>query len=218
MTAYLPELVLPDAMASLPVDHAGRSVPWFVHFEDGVPDFRVIGAGKLSEAHRFDLCWVCGRRRGRHAAFVIGPMCAVNRVSSEPPSHLQCAIYSARACPHLRTPTMRRRDTNLPEGSEEPAGIALKANPGVALVWSSKTWRARNVRPQPGANAGVLWNVGAPTATRWYVRGRDATRAEVLAAIDAGLPNLRAVAAEDGPAALDALARQHASALELVPS
>lgn len=219
MPDYLPELPPPPAMAPLPRDHAGRPVPWFVHVaDDGVPDFRVIGAGKLSDAHRFDLCWVCGRRRGRHAAFVIGPMCAVNRVSSEPPSHLDCAIYSARACPHLRTPVMRRRTTGLPEGIGEPAGVALKNNPGVALVWSSKTWKVFHLPRQPGAQAGVLWSVGDPTATRWYCQGRDATRQEVLDAIATGLPQLREVAATDGPAALAALDRQHTTALTLVPS
>lgn len=219
MPEYLPELPLPTSMTALPRDHAGRPVPWFVHVDEhGVPDFRVIGAGRFTEAHRFDLCWVCGRRRGRHAAFVIGPMCSVNRVSAEPPSHLQCAIYSARGCPHLRTPTMRRRGTGLPDGAESPAGIALDGKPGVALVWSSKTWGAFSVPRSPGVQAGVLWNVGDPTAVRWYCQGRDASRDEILAAFDAGLPQLRDAATLDGPHALAHLDRQHTAALDLVPA
>jgi hypothetical protein len=212
---YLPELTIPANMAALPRDHTGRPVPWFVHVDDqGVPDFRVIGAHKLTEAHRFNRCWVCGQPRGRHAAFVIGPMCAVNRVSSEPPSHLDCAIYSARGCPHLRTPTMRRRTTGLPD---DPAGVALKRNPGVGLVWSSKTWTAVMVPPMPQAVAGVLWDVGDPTAVRWYAQGRAATRAEVLDAIESGLPQLREMAELDGPRGVAMLDRQHAAAIALVP-
>ena len=37
---------------------------------------------------------------GVHKAFVIGPMCAVNRViAPEPPSHRDCGTFSARVLP-----------------------------------------------------------------------------------------------------------------------
>lgn len=213
-------VAMPDRIARLPRDKHGRPIPCFVHVDDaGVPDFRVIGAGKMAAAHRFDLCWVCGQRCGRHAAFVIGPMCGVNRVSAEPPSHLDCAVYSARACPFLATPSMRRRDRDLGPLDASTAGHAIDRNPGVALVWSSRTWRPFNVPASAGPNrAGVLWNIGDPTAVRWYAQGRDATRGEVLASIDSGLPLLLDEAGRQSPAAVAQVKQMHAAALELVPA
>lgn len=210
MTASTPP-ELPARMAALPKDKHGRPVPWFVAWIDGAPDFRVIGTDKIRDAVRFELCWVCGRHRGRYAAFVVGPMCAVNRVSAEPPSHLECADYSARACPFLSTPRMRRRDGGLPEAAVEPAGTMIPRNPGVALVWVT---RAFAIFAAPG---GVLFDIGEPVQTRWYAEGRDATRAEVMASIDSGLPLLAAEAAKDGPAAVAELEVMRAKALPLVP-
>lgn len=199
-------------MAQLPVDKHGRPVPWFVAWIDGAPDFRVIGPGKIMDAVGFSRCWVCGHHLGRYGSFVIGPMCAVNRVSAEPPSHHECATYSARACPFLTTPAMRRRDVPEQLGTVDPAGIMIARNPGVALVWTSRTWK-RWFAPN-----GALFNIGEPTSVQWYANGREATRAEVLASIDSGLPTLRAIAELEGPDAIAALEAQHRTALELVPA
>jgi hypothetical protein len=183
-------------MRRLPLDRHGRPVPWFVHTDPatGEVDFRVVGEGKQRDAHRFDLCWICGTPRGRHAAFVVGPMCAVNRVSAEPPSHLECATYSAQACPFLSTPSMTRRRRGLGDLDEATAGVALDRNPGVALVWSSRSWMPFSVPAELGKRAaGTLWDLGEPTAVSWYAHGRAATRAEVQASMDSGVPHLRAM-------------------------
>jgi hypothetical protein len=191
---------LPARMARLPRDKHGRPVPWFVHFDDaGVPDFRIIRRGGIDDALRFDLCWVCGTRRGRHAAFVIGPMCAVNRTTAEPPCHLDCATYSARACPFLATPNMQRRERGL-DHVVDPAGVMIARNPGVALVWSTRTW---TTFPDPAGR--LLFDIGDPTATAWWAHGRPATREEVLTSIETGLPILQAEAAKQrgGPEELE---------------
>lgn len=161
---------------------------------------------------RFKTCWLCGGPLGANATFVIGPMCAINRVSAEPPSHRDCAEYAAKACPFLTNPAMRRRERNMPDGTVLPDGDMITRNPGVALTWTSRTWRM-----MPGHR---LFQVGEPTALAWWAHGRPATRAEVLASIDSGLPLLRQ-AAESDPrprAALAELERQHARALDLLPA
>lgn len=210
MTRELP--ALPSRMGRLPRDKHGRPVPWFVAWIDGQPDFRIIGEGKLIEAIRFKSCWLCGGQLGANVAFVLGPMCGITRTSPEPPSHRDCADYAARACPFLATPNMRRRDTGIPNEAREPDGIMIRRNPGVALVWVSRNWRK-----QHGL---ALWHVGDPIETRWYAEGRSATRDEVLASIDTGLPLLRAEAENDPrpAAALAELNRQHTRALELIPA
>lgn len=203
---------MPARIARLPRDRHDRPVPWFVAWVDDAPDFRVIGPGRLRDAIRFDLCWICGHRRGRNAAFVIGPMCVINRVSAEPGSHLDCAVYAAQACPFLTTPRMRRRDSRLPDGHADPAGMMIRRNPGVAVVWVSRT-----ARPFPVGD-GVLFDVGDPVDVRWYAEGRPATRAEVLESIDTGLPLLLAEAEHDGADAVAALHAQHDRAMALLPS
>jgi hypothetical protein len=203
---------IPRRLATRPTNAAGYIVPWFVAWIDGVPDFRVIDSPKINIAVTQRRCWLCGEPLGAYLAFVIGPMCAINRVSSEPPSHRDCAEYAAQACPFLTKPHMRRREDRLPE-HREAAGIGLKRNPGVALVWITKSYRL--LHPPTG---GVLFTVGDPIETRWFAEGREATRDEVLASIDSGLPLLREPAEADGPDAVAALERMHRAALDLVPA
>ena len=212
ITAYV-TAGTPRRITKLPRDKHGRPVPWFVAWIDGVPDFRVIGEAKIPDAVRFKRCWTCGEPLGANVAYLIGPMCAVNRVSAEPPSHADCASYAARYCPFLATPRMRRRETGLPEDYADPAGVMISRNPGVALVWAT-----RKVRPFRVGD-GVLFNIGEPEWVAWFAEGRAASRAEVLASIESGFPILEAACDKDpDPEASRAeLARRYEAALVLVP-
>ena len=203
---------IPRRMRVLPLDKHGRPVPWFVAWVDGQPDHRVVAPGKLRDALRFGCCWLCGETLGAWKAFVIGPMCAVNRVSAEPPSHRDCATYAARACPFLTTPGMVRRPNRLPDGTVPPAGIAIPRNPGVALVWVTRTFEAFSP-----AGGGVLFGLGGPQEALWFAQGRAATRAEVLASIESGLPILRVEAEAESSEAARELETQAAAALALLP-
>lgn len=205
----------PGRIAMLHHDKHGRPVPWFVAWIDGQPDFRVIKPGAIGAAVTARLCWVCGVLFARQEprAFLIGPMCAVNRTSAEPPSHYDCAAYSAMHCPFLATPRMTRRERHLPEGAAEPAGFMIRRNPGVALIWVTRYNGWAPFR----APGGLLFDIGEPEWVEWYAQGRRATRTEVLASIDSGLPILRQAAEAEGAEALADLDRQHAAALELVP-
>lgn len=182
---------LPDRMRSLPLDHRGYPVPFFVAWVDGKPDFRVADGAKRRDCVRFHLCWLCGQTLGRHMAFVIGPMCAVNRVSAEPPSHRDCAEFAAKACPFLAMPKMERREGGIPDGVKDPAGVMIRRNPGVILVWVTRGYEIFN------AGNGQLIRIGDPTETLWFAEGRPATRAEVEASIQTGLPALEAACAGD---------------------
>ena len=66
---------LPERMKSLPVDHRGFPVPWFVAWVDGKPVFPAMDGDKLRQAIQFGKCWVCGKPLGRFKYWVIGPMC-----------------------------------------------------------------------------------------------------------------------------------------------
>lgn len=190
---------LPEKMKGLPVGPNGFVVPWFVPWVEGQPEFRAMDHEKLIRAVRENLCWVCGQHRGRWMTFVIGPMCLVNRISSEPPSHLECARYSARVCPFLSRPKMVRRDASdlFEEGScpaDHAAGKMIERNPGVTLLYTTRSFEP--FRPSLG-NAGYLFALGDPTGVEWYREGRLATRAEVEESVRTGLPALEDMARQD---------------------
>lgn len=211
---------MPERIAALPVNHVGYPVPWFVAWIDGKPDFRVIGHDGIRTALMQKRCWVCGMSFDgqEDRAFVIGPMCAVNLVTAEPPCHLECAVYSATHCPFLIMPNMTRRDRHKPAGTVAPAGIAIARNPGVALFWVTG-WRSWTPERQPRAHGGgVLFRLGPAKQALWFAHGREATRDEVLASIDSGLPLLREMAEEDGPDAIAELAAMHERALAYLPA
>lgn len=203
----------PPRIARLPVNEAGYAVPWFVAWIKGVPDFRVIGPGKLRTALDEGRCWICGERmKGPTTAFLIGPMCAVNRNTAEPGSHRECAVYAAMVCPFLVNPRKRRREGNKP-AHVEPAGHMIERNPGVALVWVT-----RSFQPYRDERGGQLIRLGEPTRLLWFAEGRVATRAEVLHSIETGLPLLADMAVRESPEAVVELDRLVRDALQLVDS
>lgn len=202
----------PPQIKALRVEHRGFPVPWFVHWNDDKPDFRVIASGKINTAVQLRRCWVCGGPLGRLNAFVIGPMCAVNRISSEPPCHLDCASFAAKCCPFLANPRMRRNEKDMPEGSVEADGNMIKRNPGVTLVWASLRYK------QVGdGRGGTLFSLGRAERVAWYAQGREATRDEVLHSIETGYPLLEAEAKAEGREAILALKVMREEAMKLVP-
>jgi hypothetical protein len=206
---------MPDRMTSLRLDPRGYPIPWFVGpGMDGKPDFRVVRPNGPAIAHTRQLCWICGKPRGKYFAFVIGPMCAVNRVSAEPPSHLSCAKFAATACPFLTRPMAKRNERGLPEETRPTGGVMIERNPGVALVWMTDSYEVIST-DQAG---GVVFSIGPPVRTHWYAEGREATTEEVLASIRSGLPILQEMANEEGPEACAELAAMVAKAMLLVPA
>jgi hypothetical protein len=207
------KIPMPDRFRKLPLDHRGYPVPKFVTWIDGKADFRVVDARWFQRARHHRLCWLCGERLGGHLAFVIGPMCAINRTTTEPPSHLDCARFAVQACPFITHPNRKRDETNLPEGCSDPGGEMIMRNPGVALIWV-----ARSYQPfQAPDDGGMLFRIGPAVSTEWWARGRHATRAEIMHSIETGLPILRKIATEDGPAAVAQLESMIKAGLELVP-
>lgn len=185
---------LPVRMHNLPVDERGYVVPWFVEWIDGKPEFRAMDQSKFVRALREKLCWVCGGRLGVNVCFVAGPICGINRTSSEPPSHRECAQWSARNCPFLSNPRMVRREDKAINNQalrDNASGIAITRNPGVAMLWGTRQFEVFS------AGNGPLIQMGEPDSVEWWACGRPATRAEVVASIDGGLPNLEAIAKQE---------------------
>jgi hypothetical protein len=210
--ASIRHIETPDRIKRLAVSPKGFPVPWFVAWIDGVPDFRVIERGRIADAVKRKRCWVCGEPLGRTFAMTLGPMCAINRTISEPPSHRDCAVYSAIACPFLSNPRMRRREVGLPEEAHEMPGNGIKRNPGAVAVWLTRGYRPFKV------GDGVLFTFDDPTEVLWFAEGRPAKRDEVEASIRSGFPLLETEAEKQGPQAIAALHRMTANALKYLPA
>lgn len=205
---------LPAQMLHLPIDDRGYVVPWFVEWVNGKPEFRSMDWRKYQRAIHDQLCWVCGRSRGTNFAFVAGPMCGVNRTSSEPPSHVVCARWSAINCPFLSNPNMvRREDAELNNATLRAGspGLAIARNPGVTMVWIT-----REFEMFPDGTGRSLIHIGRPHGVEWYARGRHASRSEVIEAIESGIGILRDVAKQE-PGGLEFLEKQRRALERYLP-
>lgn len=210
-----PELPpLPTRMQARPLDERGYPVPYFVAWVDGKADHRITDPVKLQACVLRGLCWLCGQPLGRYVTYVVGPMCAINRVSSEPPSHNDCAEFAARACPFLTRPQAQRRAVDPEIGVNRPAGVTVDRNPGVSLLWGTRD----PVKPVDDYRGGILFRLGAPHSVRFIAEGRDATREEIMVSIETGYPLLLDLARADGPGAVTQLEKMREVALTLVPA
>lgn len=199
MKRQLPEM--PPGIAALSVDDRGWPVPWFVSWrlDRRGPDFRAVEAGKVATALNHRICWCCGQSLGETAVFLVGPMCGINRISSEPPSCHDCAGWAVQACPFLLNPNMRRMPS---EDGDREVGVMVKRNPGVTLLWEAREWDPFRV------DGGVLIDLGDPLNVAWIREGRNATRAEVEESIAGGVGQLREMAAGEGAQAIAELRRR----------
>jgi hypothetical protein len=133
-------------------------------------------------------------------------------VTSEPPSHRDCAEFAARACPFLTKPRMRRNEKDLPD-ERMTVGMPIDRNPGCVALYET-----RHVSPFK-AGEGYLFKLGEPTRIDWWAEGRQATREEVLASIDSGYPILMDTATKhDGPEGVKELTRMRDQAMRYLPA
>lgn len=211
---------LPKNMRELPVDERGYPVPFFVAWPNDKPDHRITDQKKLYLCVKNRLCWVCGKPIiDATMNFVVGPMCVVNRISSEPPSHMSCAIYAVRTCPFMTHSAAQRRDVNKPNGVKS-LGIMLKRNPGVQALWSTCIgFKAIPARfNEAGEGEGILFQMGEPRLVMWWREGKVATPEEVRESVESGLPALVEAAEAGGPEACRELANMVEEAKRFLPT
>lgn len=209
---------MPSRIRRLPINQEGWPELFFAATVDdyGRRDLRIADARKAELCIRSKLCWLCGDKLGRFMAFPIGPMCVVNRVTSEPPCHLECAQYAVQVCPFLTKPRMVRNKNDLPPEGVNPGGIMLERNPGVTCIYVTGGYKRFDA-----GNGKLIKLSEPPTTVEWWTQARKATRAEVLDAIESGCPDLERIARAEGRnarAALDALERSKAAAMKLLPA
>ena len=212
LNAAIRDIPLPERLARRPVSERGFPVPWFVSFINDKWDFVNLDPRKIGIAFNRRICFLCGEPLGQYLAFVIGPMCSINRISAEPPGHRECAEYAVRACPFLARPNMRRNEAAYRPGHVPAPGLMIEHNPGATVIWITKHFRPLQVK------GGALFELGEPVELHWYAEGRKATRAEIDAAMAKGLPLLRKAAESDGRDAVADLETQIEQAKKLLPA
>jgi hypothetical protein len=189
---------IPPRIELLHKDKRGYPVPYFVAWIEGEPKFQIVDGDKMKDCMRNGRCWICGQRMGAYKSFVIGPMCVINRLSAEPPSHLDCSRFAALNCPFLAHPMAKRVKV---EGEfSKPGGVMIERNPGVTAVWTTKGFTIEKDMGKP------LWRIGSAERVEFYANGRKARQSEVDASVQSGIPLLRSVASREG--ALPVLERQ----------
>lgn len=198
---------LPARFSALPLDERGYPVPRFVAWVDGKPDHRIVDPRWAPICVNEKRCWLCGEKLGSYMVFVIGPMCAVNRVSGEPPCHRECAEFAAKACPFLTRPKAHRREANLPDGVTVNEAM-IPRNPGVTLLWVTKSYSLIK---------GPLFRIGEATEAIWLCEGRSASREEVLHSFTTGLPTLFEIAKSEGAQSLRDLEACRIDAMRFLP-
>ena len=213
LNAAIKNIPIPKRMQKLPISKKGFPVPWFVAKVDGEWDFTCVRENGIYVAHMKHLCWLCGEPMGVWKAFTVGPMCVINRISAEPPEHLDCSEYAVKACPFLANPRMRRNDNSAGKqiGGKPLPGMALGRNPGASAIYITKDYKPFRV------GEGVLFKMGEPFRVLWYAEGRTATRAEVQHSIDTGYHFLEDAAKQDGPKAEQELKHYVERAMKYLP-
>ncbi len=227
---------MPPRVKALPRGPNGYPIPWFVPtLPDGRRDARLASVDTQIRAITQHRCWVCGVQLGRRLAFVLGPVSVINRKTTEPAMHRDCAEYALQVCPFLTDPAAARRVQAMPAGALPPAGVSIPHNPGGAAVWITDTFTPRH---PPGA-AQIIVTPGPARSVSWWKQGRAATAAEAAAILDVGLRaildnteseyKMMLAAAGDDPTRVDAAradryrartytTNMHAAAMKLLPA
>ncbi|MDB5243787.1 MAG: hypothetical protein JWP57_4413 [Spirosoma sp.] len=173
-------VTMPKRIKWLPVSDKGMPIPWCAR--------PTPGQNKAVTAIKRRLCWICGEQMGSNVAMSLSPLGTINRATSEPPAHRDCAVFSAKA------------------------GLMSRQNPAVVAVWVT-----RGYGPFRTGNGGALLTFDDPEEVLWFKEGRPATREEVTEAIEAGLPAWRDMAEKEGPSSVDTLKQMVDRALTYLP-
>ncbi len=121
-------IAIPKELAHLKVDHRGYPIPFFVSYQNGVPEFRFLNITKQHFILENKLCGICGKKLNKDYSYVIsGPKGYENKISSDSAMHRVCAEFSLQACPHLYLEKAERR-------TNDDLGKAIAAKPSIVIM------------------------------------------------------------------------------------
>lgn len=176
----------------------GYVVPWFVAWYDAdgkqcdertpgaKPSFPTVDFGKMVQARKRNLCWICGLPMGSNKAFVFGPSSAIMGMSTEPPSHLACAGYAVVTCPFITDPNKAYVGEKKPlKPGERVIDEMSERNPGLAVIWVTKSYEMDNT----AGRHPMFKLTGQPVSIQFWKEKRKATYKEVADAMQLAIQN-----------------------------
>lgn len=165
---------MPPGVADLP-RFRGYPVPFFVqwfknglpcNFGEGEPDLRFVDERKPAECYRRMICWICGQPLHYRVAFIGGPISVKNRTFGDGPMHMDCAEYSALACPHLINPKAKRREGDDRAKQTYTSPGATKRHPDKVAVYITRKFFIEK------SGGCIIWVAEAPVEMRWFKEGK----------------------------------------------
>jgi hypothetical protein len=126
LNSRIRSLEMPERIRHLPISAEGYPIPFFVPYFDGKPEFRGFDPDKMRICARLQRCWLCGEPLGKFMAFVIGPMCAVNRTSAERLDMLVNGTPPDDALATLHDTAMRVIESGYRPGNKEQGYVLRK--------------------------------------------------------------------------------------------
>lgn len=158
---------IPKHLSHRPRDKNGLPIPWFtVKGKDGEYTPGMASGYKVVKATKEGLCWVCGEKMGRYEIYVQSMAGVIHQFSTEPPAHLDCAVFTAEHCPFL-----------------------VNSGKPIALYTTTDSY-VLNREGQP------VFILSPPAELKWYHSGRLATRQECIAELEVVMPQILSTAAQ----------------------
>jgi hypothetical protein len=114
---------------------------------------------------------------------------------------------------------VRREDEliNNANTDEHVAGFGLTRNPGVTLLWYTRTFDLIPDGLNKPESMDKLFMMGTPEKVEYYCKGRKATLQEIQESVDTGLPALKQLATDQGPEATSDLYKAIAKFQKYLP-
>lgn len=182
-------VTIPGKMMTLRRLPSGMPVPKFATWKDGVPDLAVMNPEYFRRALTGRLCWICGNKLGRFAAFVGGPKSAASGHYTEAPCHKECAEFAAQVCPYIVTGKNMRRAVSA-EVCEMLETGGDPNNPEVFGITISDDWSFDR--------STMLFSLRNVVEILWWKHGRPASKDEACRAAVLGHAAVVAIAEQQG--------------------
>lgn len=168
-------LDIPQRMRSLPRNAAGSPIPW---------------CASVSDAVNRHLCWICGEKLGRYAAFLLDVRTCITQLPTTPPSHAECALFVAQD-----------NDSDY-----------HNTHDGLLIVWITTAYL-----PRRDDKGGTNFLITGPENVFWFFAARPARQCIAIEALEREFRALHALSASESPRALAGLVMNYSVIRNRVP-
>ena len=174
-----PKTQQPKRVQKLP-EHQGLKIPYSVAIDEGgKPNYNLTDAEKYITCIRENKCFICGQTLGKHKAFMLPPLAVLRLQHNIPPSHRDCAIWSAETLPSTLNNKPMLLSANDQKQPEQKTGLIMIA------VTTKAIYTATNNSPEwsfTNKESEILIN-----EAHWYLDGKQVNYDEVQSHLNKAL-------------------------------